>query len=91
MPPKLPLPQKGGLFLLFQHCPFGEGVARQLSGKTCLAAILASRHLDASNEVHEALEFSRLKIMPMSQSALPGLAPPYFTVCAPVLPFSGPS
>ena len=48
MPPKLLLPHKRGHFLPFQNCPLVRVIARQLSGKNCLAAVLALRHLDAS-------------------------------------------
>ena len=48
MPPKMPLPHNRGHFFLFQNCPRGGVIARQLSGKNCLAAIFASRHQDAS-------------------------------------------
>ena len=48
MPPKLPLPHNTGHFFLFQIAPVVRVIARQLSGKNCLAAISASRHQDAS-------------------------------------------
>ena len=48
MPPKLPLPHNRGHFSSFKIAPVVRVIARQLSGKNCLAAIFASRHQDAS-------------------------------------------
>ena len=43
------LPHKRrAFFLFFQNSPAVRAIARQLSGKNCLAAIFASRHQDAS-------------------------------------------
>ena len=44
MPPKLPLPHKRRFFSSFKIVPAVRVIARQLSGKNCLA----SRHQDAS-------------------------------------------
>ena len=48
MPPELPLPHKRGLFFFSKIAPAVRVIAWQLSGKNCLAAILASQHQDAS-------------------------------------------
>ena len=46
--PKLPLPHKRVFFSSFKIAPAVRVVARQLSGKNCLAASFASGHQDAS-------------------------------------------
>ena len=48
MPPKLSLVHKRGHFSSSKINPAARVIARQLSGKNCLAAIFASRHQDAS-------------------------------------------
>ena len=42
--PKLSLPHKRGLFILFQINPVVRATARQARDKNCLAAIFAPRH-----------------------------------------------
>ena len=44
MPPKLPLPRREVVVSSFKIAPAVMAIVRQLSGKNCLAAILASRH-----------------------------------------------
>ena len=48
LPPKLPLPHKTGHFFCFRIAPAVRAIMRQLRGNNCLAAIFASRHVDAS-------------------------------------------
>ena len=48
MPPKLPPPTIEDIFSSFRIAPVVRVIARQLSGKNCPAAIIASRHQDAS-------------------------------------------
>ena len=49
MPPKLSLPHKKGLFILFQINPAVRVIARQVRDKNCLAAIFAPRHHSVSS------------------------------------------